>query len=251
MEASANLSAGTLSAVHASLHAVHFGSTADSACARPPVRRVRDASGRKWGRREACRLVGAVARWRGGAVARRRGGVVAAAAAWWRGGGGAVASWRRRAGAVAARWRRGGGAVARWWRGRGVAARRRTIQPDIARSKEIRCACVRPRGGQVCEWRRAGGMRRGCGGERGAAGARRRRRRRRCGVDTRVREPESWRVEATGHGVGTRRSEAVFSSSLLLRGPDLEEVWLSGGPERGQRKDTRAGRRNVGRRLGH
>ena len=119
MEASANLSAGTLSAVHASLHAVHFGSTADSACARPPVRRVRDASGRKWGRREACRLVGAVARWRGGAVARRRGGVVAAAA-WWRGGGGAVASWRRRAGAVAARWWRGSAVVA--WQGCGGAA---------------------------------------------------------------------------------------------------------------------------------
>ena len=182
MEASANLSAGTLSAVHASLHAVHFGSTADSACARPPVRRVRDASGRKWGRREACRLVGAVARWRGGAVARWRGGVVA----WWRrrrGGVVAAARWPRGGGAPV-RWRRGGGAVALWWRGSGVAARRRTIQPDIARSKEIRCACVRPRGGQVCEWRRAGDMRRGCGGESGAAGARRRRRRRRCGADT-------------------------------------------------------------------
>ena len=108
MEASANLSAGTLSAVHASLHAVHFGSTADSACARPPVRRVRDASGRKWGRREACRLVGAVARWRGGAVARWRGG----AAAWWRGGGGGVVAWwRRRGGLVAAARRCGGGAV--------------------------------------------------------------------------------------------------------------------------------------------
>ena len=113
MEASANLSAGTLSAVHASLHAVHFGSTADSACARQPVRRVRDASGRKWGRREACRFVGAVARWRGGA------------AAWWRGGGGGgvVAWWRRRGGLVAAARRCGGGAVAaRWWRGSAVVA---------------------------------------------------------------------------------------------------------------------------------
>ena len=49
MEALAYLSAGTLSALHASLHAVQIGFTSDSACARQPVRRVRDASGRKWG----------------------------------------------------------------------------------------------------------------------------------------------------------------------------------------------------------
>ena len=108
IEASAYLSAGTVSAVHASLHAVHFCSTPDSACAQQPVRRVRSASGRECGQEQH-----------------------------------AGESWRS-------------------------AQSSRTWRP----SKEIRCACMGHAGGQVWEWRRAGGMCRRCGGEGRDAAAR-------------------------------------------------------------------------------
>ena len=93
-------------------------------------------------------------------------------------------------------------------------------------------------------------MRRGCGGESGAAGARRRRRRRRCGVDTRVREPEEvWRVEATGHAtrgckLQKRSSPAPFAPwsrfgrSLALVAPRRAE---KGHPSRSPECRTTTG----------
>ena len=59
-----------------------------------------------------------------------------------------------------------------------------------------------------------------------------------------------WRVEATGHRAGLPQQKRS-RRHLLLRGPDLEEVWLWWPRRAGRRKDTRARRRNVRRRLGH